>query len=232
MDSFDFEHFPDEFVTWRHNTFVGVKVDEVFGMDEKQGTVWLQLARQIFCEQGEHNYRVIGHFPNGAPFVEGYPARISISHTNHLFVVASLPKTPDIPLDTFNLRTALGIDCESLERDQVLKVREKFLSKEEMEMVPEKDVALNIIAWTAKEALYKAAMTPGLELIKDITISKLPGLFDDPMQGSEESLGTATITVPDGQDGVLKVDMKLFSYFSYGCCVTIAFYPKCAKFNK
>ena len=224
------ERFPDEFVTWHHKTFIGVKVDEVFGMDTKSGKAWIELARQIFCEQSE-NYRVIDHFKNGAPFIEGYPGRISVTHTDHFLAVATLPKTPEVDLELFNPRSAMGIDAEPLNREQVVKVRSKFLSEREMEMVAEKNLKENIIAWTAKEALYKAALIPGLDFKNNIQIKSLPELQTDSLRGSEKNLGEAVLVFPE-ETGIPMQDMRLFCYESYGCCVTIAFSPKCAKFGK
>ena len=224
------ERFPNEFVTWFHKTYVGIKIDEVFGMDDKNGKVWTELARQIFCEQWEANYRVIEHFDNGAPYIEGYPGRISLTHTDHFFAVATLPKTPEVPLDSFNPRSAMGIDAEPLNRSQVLKVRDKFLSEAEKEIIPEDDLIANIKAWTSKEALYKASFFKGLDFKTDIRISKLPALEKDPMKGSESGLGEALIIFPS-DSGIEPQEMKLFSYESYGCCVTIAYSPKCAKFG-
>ena len=225
------ERFPGEFVTWRHTTPVGIKVDEVFGMDNKSGKVWIELARQIYCEQGEPNYRVIEHFESGAPFLEGYPGRISITHTSHFFCVASLPKTPEVDLAVFSPRAALGVDAEPLDRNQVLKIRSKFLSEKELSSIPEENLPENILAWTSKEALYKAALTPGLDFRNDIMIEKLPSLFMDSDDFSEHKLGNAIIKFPDSS-GFGRKEMKLYSYESYGCCVTLAFSPKCAKFRK
>ena len=222
------ERFPDEFVTWHHKTPVGVKVEEVFGMDSKSGKVWIELARQIFCEQGNPNYRVIGHFNNDAPYLEGYNGRISVTHTTHLLAVAMLPKTPEVNLEEFNPRAAMGIDAESLQRKQVLNIRSKFLSEEELELVPVDNLEANIIAWTSKEALYKAAMTPGLDFTSQIKLIKLPVLYPEPDKIPAPVLGEAIISFPQGEN----FSMKLFSYVSYGCCVTIAISPKAAKFGK
>ncbi|MCH5230255.1 MAG: 4-phosphopantetheinyl transferase family protein [Muribaculaceae bacterium] len=225
------ERFPDEFVTWHHKTPIGVKIDEVFGMDSKSGKVWLELARQIYCEQGEPNYRVMEHFNNGAPFLEGYPGRISITHTNHFFAVATLPKTPETDLEKFSPRSSMGIDAESLDRKQVVKIREKFLSDKEQEMIAEDNLQENILAWTSKEALYKAAMTPGLDWKNDLSIIRLPKLDENPEARGERSLGEALITFP-AETGIEPQSMVLYSYESYGCCVTIALSPKAAKFGK
>ena len=224
------ERFPEEFVTWHHSTPVGIKVDEVFGMDSRSGKVWLELARQIYCEQGT-DYRVIEHFDNGAPFIEGLPARISITHTTHYLAVASLPKTPEINLESFNPRSAMGIDAEPLDRSQVIKVRNKFLSEREIKMIPEEDLQANLLAWTSKEALYKCALQKGLDFKNDIQIIQLPPLCDDPTKKLNVPLGEAIIYIRTESD-VENHNMHLYSYVSYGCCVTLAFNPKCAKFSK
>ena len=224
------ERFPDEFVTWQHKTFIGVKVDEVFGMDSKSGKTWFELARQIYCEQGE-NYRVIEHFENGAPYIEGYPGRISITHTTHFFAAATLPKTPEVELNEFNPRAAMGIDAEPLNRNQVLKVRDKFLNENELSLISKDDLKDNVLAWTCKEALYKTAFVSGLDFKNSIIIKKLPVIENDPLKGSANSLGEAVIEFPV-ETGIEPQEMKLFSYESYGCCVTISFSPKCAKFGK
>lgn len=225
------ERFPDEFVTWHHKTPMGIKVDEVFGMDSKDGKVWIELAKQIYAEQGEPFYRIINHFENGAPFLEGYPGRISVTHASHLFIVAALPKTPEINLDSFNPRAAMGIDAESLDREQVLRVRDKFLSEKEKDFISNEDVTSNIIAWTSKEALYKAALYPGMDFKNNLRLKKLPEICKNPEIKSFDSFGEAEIYFPEHSD-ISSQDFKLFSYESYGCCVTIAFSPKCAKFGK
>lgn len=166
----------DEFIYWHHNTPVGIKVEEISGMESKSGRIWEAMAKQIYCENGRDGYRDIGHFANGAPFLFGQLTRISLTHTDHLLAVATLPKTPEANLANFAPRTALGIDAERNDRQQVLKVRDRFLSDEEKELVPADDLEANIIAWTAKEALYKAGMTEGLDLRTDIVIRQFPKL--------------------------------------------------------
>ena len=222
------ERFFDEFVTWYHKTPVGIKVDEIFGMDSKTGKVWIELAKQIYAEQGGQYYRVIEHFENGVPYLEGYLGRISLTHTTHFMAVATLPKTPEVELQHFDPRAAMGIDAEPLDRVQVLKIRNKFLSEEELSLIPENDLTRNIIAWTSKEALYKAALTPGLDFQNAIKILSLPELtltnLPDPV------LGEAKIIFPDNSNIPPQL-FKLYSYSSYNCCITLAFSPKCAKFG-
>ncbi len=188
----------DEFIYWPHHTPVGIRVEEVCGMESKSGRIWEIMAKQIYCENGRDGYRELGHFPNGAPFLFGQTTRISLTHTGHLLAVASLPKTPEADLARFAQRTALGIDAELNNRQQVLKVRDRFLSDAEKDLIPADDLEANIVAWTAKEALYKAAMTEGLDLRTDLTITSLP-VVDRKMNlpgAPAPVLGKAKIRIP------------------------------------
>lgn len=233
-----------EFIYWRHPTPVGIKVEEISGMENKSGKLWRDMAMQIYCENGVDGFREIGHFANGAPFLFGLTSRISVTHTAHLLAVATLPKTPEANLSQFAPRTAMGIDAERLDREQVLRVRDKFLSDEEKAIVSEDSLEANIIAWTSKEALYKAAMTEGLDFRNDVTIKSLPAI-DRQMNlpgAPAPVIGKAQVLVADMRNHqdespateIKKevVEMELYSYESEGCCVTIAYSPKCAKFGR
>ena len=66
-------------------------------------------------------------------------------------------------------RRCIGIDIEHFS-DKVLRVRQKFLNEAEARHIEADNVALNIAAWTAKEALYKAVLTPGINLSHHIPI--------------------------------------------------------------
>lgn len=210
-----------EFIYYRHITPVGIKVEEITGYEQKSGKVWLELAKQVYCENGAKGYRFLEHFPSGVPFLAGESSRISLSHTNHILVVATLPNTPEADLSNFSPRTALGIDVEAKNRSQVLKIREKFLSETEMKFVAEDDVKANIIAWTAKEAIYKAALIEGLEFKNKICLNGLPKLGGG-------DVATACVLTDEGE----KIDFNLFSYESEGYIITLAFSPKCATFKK
>ncbi|MBD5357994.1 MAG: 4-phosphopantetheinyl transferase family protein [Bacteroides sp.] len=222
-----------EFIYWHHHTPIGIKVEEVSGMDTKSGKVWREMAQQIYCENGPDGYRELGHFANGAPFIFGTSARISITHTGNFLAVATLPRTPEADLAMFNPRTAMGIDAEKLNREQVIKVRDKFLSDKEKQFIPADNLEKNIIAWTCKEALYKACMTEGLDFRNAITIESLPEI-DRHLNfpgAPEPILGKAHVALPT-QAGVQIFDMEMYSYESEECCVTIAYSPKCAKFGR
>ncbi len=210
-----------EFIYWRHSTPVGIKVEEVSGCEQKHGEVWRTMAMQIYCENGRDGYREVGHLPNGAPLLYNEETRISITHTGHLLVVASLPRTPEVNLSEFNVRTAMGVDAERCDRAQVLKIRERFLSPDELAMIAPDDIEANVIAWTAKEALYKAAFVPGIDIRTGLRLLKLPT--------SENPSGLAEIIRSPEE---APIPMELYTYTSEECFVTLAFSLGCAKYSR
>ena len=277
-----------DFIYWRHPTVPGIKVEEVSGGDIYSGATWLEMARQVYCENGRDAYRDLGHFRNGAPFLYGEQSRISVTHCRGLFVVATLPPTPEVdlaefseraamgislthtqgllavatlpptpecPLEVFAERTALGIDAERADRSQVLKIRGRFLSDEELALVPADDVTANVIAWTVKEAAYKAAMTEGLDFRDAIRIRRMPrpappvpvfapreyGLGADVKDLPGEFFGEVAIVIPCVSDrgrepgaggGTASLSLSVYTYMSDDCVVTLCYSPRCAKFGK
>lgn len=235
---------PDlEFVYWRHPTLPGIKVEEVSGATDRSTSLWPEMARQIYCENGKEAYREIGHFRNGAPFLFGEQGRISITHCRNFLAVATLPPTPEVELGEFSRRAALGIDAEPIDRAQVIKIRERFLSDDELRMIPADDVEQNVIAWTVKEAAYKAAMTEGVDFRRDIRIERMPLLgpptpvydkseFDIEKSGAgftDAGYGEVSVAITGKESSE---SFKIFSYRTEHVVVTLAFSPKCAKFGK
>lgn len=220
-----------EFIYWRHHTLPGIKVEEICGGDDKPSGVWLEMAYQVYSENGKEAYREIGHFHNGAPFLSGENCRISISHAGRFLVVATLPATPEVDLSEFSERAAMGVDAEASDRAQVLRVRDRFLAEKELEIIPSGDVFMNVLAWTCKEALFKAAFGDGLDMRKEIEIVSLPKIGPAvPVYDKEEfdpiRTGEGVVTVAGN-----KIKFVLYSYESEGRIVTLAFSPKCAKFG-
>lgn len=235
-----------EFIFWRHDTSAGIRVEEICGGEDKSAKLWKVMALQVFGENGGDRFREIGHMESGAPILEDSEQRISISHTPHFMVIAFLPRTPEADLSCFSTRTALGIDCEMADRSQTLRVADRVMCPEELELTAayvaalrqgdahhkpmekeEAEVLANVLAWTVKEALYKAALTPGLDFRTALRIKSLPEICNMPMAGNPR-YGSAEIEFPDGQ----RAPMELFSYMSEGHVVTLAYSPKCAKFRK
>lgn len=230
-----------DFVYWRHPTVPGIKVEEVTGGEHYQGKVWLEMARQVYCENGREEYREIGHFKNGAPFLYGYSGRISVTHCQGMLAVATLPQTPEVKLDVYSDRAALGIDAERLDREQVLRVRERYLSETELALISEDDLQSNVMAWTIKEAAYKAALADGVDFRRDIAITSMPRLapptpvFDSAEFGlpkscdklPEDFFGEARVSTAEGER-----IFRIFTYISEDCVVTLAYSARCAKFGK
>lgn len=208
-----------DFIYWRHRTPIGVKVEEVSGGEDRSGAVWRAMALQVWKENGRDGYRDVDHLECGAPLLWGEHSRISLTHANGLLVVATLPATPEVELDGFAERTALGVDAERADRSQVLKIRERFLSAEELAMVPADDVEANIVAWTCKEALYKAALTPGLDWRTQIRLVRPPRPDGTLGEGEVEIAGR-------------RVSFVLYTYRSEAFVVTLAITPRTATFMK
>ena len=109
-------------------------------------------------------YRAFGrpvtlcHDEQGAPFVEGIDVNISITHTPHLVAVA------------INEHQVVGVDAEQMDRQQVLRVRDKFLNDKEKQFIAPDDLAAHIIAWTAKEAIIKAERNSALDWTNGICL--------------------------------------------------------------
>ena len=220
-----------EFIYWRHHTLPGIKVEEVCGEEDRSLKLWIEMAYQVYSENGKEGYREIGHFRNGAPFLVGETGRISITHTGRFLAVATLPDTPEVDLSVFSERAALGIDAERADREQTLRVREKFLSDDEQQMIDKDDVQKNVMAWTAKEALYKAAMQEGLDFKNDIRILSLPKIGPAvPVYDKNEfdpiRTGEAVVKIEDKE-----YPFVLYTYESEGNIVTLAYSPRCAKFG-
>ena len=218
-----------EFVYWKHPTLAGVTVEEISGADDKSPAVWRAMSRQIFGENGKDTFRVISHLDSGAPILGDGAQRISVSDTPHFLCVASLPRTPEADLTTFSPRTAMGIDCEKCDREQVLKVRDRVMSEAELAMVDADDLQSNVLMWTCKEALYKAAFNQGADFRIALQVKTLPELCAGPMEAAAASpFGEAVVRLADGSEA----PMQLFSYLSEGHIISIAFSPKCAKFKR
>ncbi len=103
------------------------------------------LTREIFGPEA-----IIRHHPDGAPYIQGYGGHISISHGAGIAAIAVSDSAP------------AGVDVECW-RQQLHRVAAKFLSRAELAAWSASPDAL-LRAWTIKEAVYKAALTPGLPL--------------------------------------------------------------------
>ena len=98
----------------------------------------------------------ISHDASGAPRLSDSDISLSVSHSRNYACIA------------FSRRRAVGVDIEE-PRDQLRRVAPRVLSDEEMSVYSCSD-SLLLRAWTLKEALYKAALTPGLDFRADIRL--------------------------------------------------------------
>ena len=107
----------------------------------------LALLREIFGNDVQYS-----HKPSGAPLITsaGKEYLVSISHSASSVAIA-----------VADGEDAIGVDVETY-RTQLERVQSKYLSEAEMEIFTSAIDKLK--AWTAKEAVYKAALTPGLPL--------------------------------------------------------------------
>lgn len=93
----------------------------------------------------------LSYTPQGAPSVDGLPLNVSITHTMRLVALA------------LNDDVIIGLDAEPIDRQQVLRVRSKFLNTSEQQFLAPDDLAAHIIAWTAKEAIIKAERNSAID---------------------------------------------------------------------
>ncbi|MGM9804268.1 MAG: 4'-phosphopantetheinyl transferase family protein [Muribaculaceae bacterium] len=100
---------------------------------------------------------ILMHHSNGSPFLKGSITNISISHTNHYVAIACS--------STLNI----GIDVQTIEQ-KILRVRNRFLSTAEQEFIADHSLEQNTLAWTAKEALYKAVGVDGVNFANHTSI--------------------------------------------------------------
>lgn len=109
-----------------------------------------QLIKKVFGEKAQ-----LEHNADGSPFIIGSNKEISISHSRSMATLA------------IGSDKRFGIDVEEW-RDTLQRVRPKYLSAQESETWVTCDDML--IAWTAKEAAYKAAGIFGLDFSDDILL--------------------------------------------------------------
>ncbi|MCM1484450.1 MAG: 4'-phosphopantetheinyl transferase superfamily protein [Muribaculaceae bacterium] len=112
---------------------------------EAERTAVLELVRQVLGADCHY-----GHAPDGAPFIAGIDQAISVSHGAGMAVLA------------VSTAQTIGIDAESW-RPQLLRIAGRYLSAREQSVIANVPEGL-LNAWTAKEAVYKAARIPGLAL--------------------------------------------------------------------
>lgn len=150
-------------ITWRYEfgdvTIVVSEIPEDGGLSrrERERLAVSEIVRDLFGEDTDIRYTA-----DGAPYIEGSSSLISVTHSRRF---AALAVSPTLPI---------GIDIEEY-RSQLRRVAPRVLSDAELTFYGQDDIGL-LRAWTLKEALYKAALTPGLDFRRDIN---LPLAYDD-----------------------------------------------------
>lgn len=126
----------------------------------------------------------IGHHDSGAPYLVGQEnISLTVSHSRDYAAVA------------FSAERIVGVDIEQW-REQLVRVAPRVLSESEMAFYTASP-ALLLRAWTMKEALYKAALTPGLDFRRDITLPSHPASTAATVAGRPYTI-IATLTIaPD-----------------------------------
>lgn len=120
---------------------------------EREQAASRRLLSTVFGENA-----VKDHHADGAPFIIGREdTAISISHSASTFLLAVGKNGSPIGAD---------IECQ---RPQLERVRQKFLTADEnrrRDRIEDGNAGMDFLVkcWTAKEAVYKAARTPGLGL--------------------------------------------------------------------
>lgn len=103
----------------------------------------------------------LGHAPSGRPLLE---------HADGLYI--SISHSADYVAVAFGMCEAIGIDVEQ-PRAQLARVAPRVLSDTELAVYGDSE-SLLLKAWTLKEALYKAALTEGVDFRRDITLPLSP----------------------------------------------------------
>lgn len=114
--------------------------------DQERAAVDALVAR--FCGAGAE----LRHDADGAPLIEGW--HVSVSHSRTTAVIA------------LSRDRRIGVDIEENRRDMLRRVAPKFLAEEEMAAIGDLQ-----LAWTIKEAVYKAAGIKMLSMRDGISIA-------------------------------------------------------------
>jgi len=118
---------------------------------------WLSyhiIIRELLGKEGNE----LEYDPFGKPHLKDRSHFLSVSHSGSYSAVIISKNIP------------VGIDIEKI-RDRIERVKDMFLSPEEMMQVGSKDrLEKLVVYWGAKEALYKIYGNPGLLCMPDISV--------------------------------------------------------------
>ena len=134
----------------------GIPVEDFIGMPPKRQRE--KAAERLLLVHATGWPVVLSHTDQGAPFIKGTDLNISITHTRGLVALA---------LDD---KQTIGLDAETTDRPQVIRVRDKFLNATEQQFIAADDLAAHVIAWTAKEAIIKAERNSAIDWTNGICL--------------------------------------------------------------
>lgn len=137
------------------------------------------LAEYILIQHIFGNDAQLAHTDEGKPYIEGANHCISISHSEDAIAIAT------------NETCVIGIDLEK-PSEQILRVRQKFLNDNEQGFIHKDDLRMSLMAWTAKEAIYKAASTKGINFKEDIRLKDFSDTDNATYEGYFMLDGTVT----------------------------------------
>jgi 4'-phosphopantetheinyl transferase len=95
----------------------------------------------------------------GAPFFEGTPLKLSISHSHEIAVLATAP---------FNI----GVDLEPI-TERIIRLKKRFATSTEISFFKFTEAKTLTIIWTIKEVLYKLAGNETINLLSEMNIIEL-----------------------------------------------------------
>lgn len=94
---------------------------------------------------------------NGKPYLPDYPYEISLTHSYDYAGVLMSSAGP------------CGLDLEIV-KDKVLRIKEKFLSEEELSFIQPENIEQLYACWCAKEAVYKLQGNKGVSFLGNMRI--------------------------------------------------------------
>lgn len=94
---------------------------------------------------------------NGKPYLPDYPYEISLTHSYDYAGVLMSSAGP------------CGLDLEIV-KDKVLRIKEKFLSEEELSFIQPDNIEQLYACWCAKEAVYKLQGNKGVSFLGNMRI--------------------------------------------------------------
>ena len=137
----------------------GIDTDDITSARSEKVRKERYLTRMLLTEMVGCKQARLTHEPSGKPMLDGSDLSISISHSWPFVAIIISPGSDNI-----------GIDIET-QAERAHRVRSRFLNQSENAIIAEGDSATCLMAWTAKEAIYKAAGVELLSLADDIALN-------------------------------------------------------------